>query len=120
MTETILRRDRRHSLRWRGAAQFLAAEPTIVLTVFLIALMAILNPYFLTVHNFLNVLRQASIIGILTCGVSWMLISGSFDLSVGSIVSLCSVVMIGLLAQGVGVAQVLVIGVGVGVVAGLT
>jgi ribose transport system permease protein len=62
--------------------------------------MGILNPRFLTVRNQINVLRQSSIDGIVTAGVCWVMISGSFDLSVGAIVSLISVTMVAMLERG--------------------
>jgi ribose transport system permease protein len=99
--------------------ELLAREPVIVLAVFLTVLMSFLNPYFLTTRNLLNVLRASSIIGIVTCGVSWMLISGSFDLSVGSIVSLCSVIMMTQLNAGADPVRVVITGLAAGLVLGL-
>ena len=96
--------------RLRGNGQlnalgnFLLREPQVVLTVALVVLMGILNPRFLTARNLINVLRQSSINGIVTVGVCWMMISGSFDLSVGAIVSLISVTMVAMLEGGAGIA----------------
>lgn len=46
------------------------------------------NEYFLTVGNLLNVLQQISILAIISAGMTFVIIGGGFDLSVGSVVSL--------------------------------
>lgn len=53
-----------------------------------LALFVFLSLYsdrFLTLGNMINVIRQSSIIGIIACGMTFIIISGNFDLSVGSI-----------------------------------
>lgn len=47
---------------------------------------------FLTVSNTLTILRQASIIGVVSIGMTLVIISGGIDLSVGSVIGLASVV----------------------------
>lgn len=47
---------------------------------------------FLTTNNILNVLRQISINGIIAVGMTFVIITGGIDLSVGSIVGLAAVV----------------------------
>lgn len=105
--------------RLRRVGLFLLQEPQVILTLALVVLMGILNPRFLTTRNLINVLRQSSINGIVTAGVCWMMISGSFDLSVGAIVSLISVTMVAMLEGGSGIAVTCVYGLGIGLVAGL-
>jgi ribose transport system permease protein len=119
MVDTLSRRRLRGKITWQTVSELLLREPEIVLTVSLVLLMSYLSPQFLTVHNLLNVLRQSSINGIVTCGVTWMLISGSFDLSVGSIVSLVSVTVVGMLEKGFGVGEVLMVGLAVGLATGI-
>lgn len=96
---------------------------SLIIFVFLVIMMSFLNPYFLTWQNAINILRQASIMGILACGIAYMLIHGSFDLSVGSTLSLCSVSAIVLLREGLGtfavIALCLMIGIACGFVCGL-
>lgn len=62
----------------------------IVLLVMVIVL-SFLSPYFLTAQNLVNVLITESGRGILALGVAFTIISKGIDLSVGSIVSLTSV-----------------------------
>ena len=53
----------------------------------LCAALGVLNPYFLTPLNIINVLRQASINGILAIGQTFVILTGGIDLSVGSILA---------------------------------
>ena len=57
------------------------------------------TPHFATVSNLLNVVEQSAIIGIVAVGMTFVIVSGGIDLSVGSIVALSGVVF-GLLAGG--------------------
>jgi ribose/xylose/arabinose/galactoside ABC-type transport system permease subunit len=57
---------------------------------------------FLTWGNFENVLVQSAIIGILAMGTTLLMVSGGIDLSIGSAVSFCGVVMASLMASGWG------------------
>lgn len=62
----------------------------------LVALCAILwalTPHFLTVSNLLNVAQQTSINAIVAAGMTYVIISGGIDLSVGSMVALAGVVL---------------------------
>lgn len=60
----------------------------------IIIVASILEPSFLTANNVLNMLRQASVLGIVSLGVTYVMMTGAMDLSVGSIVSFASVVAI--------------------------
>lgn len=51
------------------------------------------SPYFFSVRNFLNIGMYASIIGISACGMTLVLVAGNMDLSVGSIMALCGMVV---------------------------
>ena len=48
------------------------------------------TPNFLTRNNILNLLRQSSIIGVIATGMTFVIISGNFDISVGKIMSMIS------------------------------
>jgi ribose/xylose/arabinose/galactoside ABC-type transport system permease subunit len=58
----------------------------------LVLTMVIASPQFRTQGNFLNLLQQNAIIGILACAMTFAIILGGFDLSVGANAALCSVV----------------------------
>src|SRR5262245_21848482 len=53
--------------------------------------LAWVRPQFLTVGNLVNVARQISLNGILAVGVTYVLLTGGVDLSLGSVVALSGV-----------------------------
>ncbi|MGC2783103.1 MAG: ribose ABC transporter permease [Roseiarcus sp.] len=83
------------------------------------AVIALLEPQFFTPSNLLNIGRQASVLVIVACGMTIVILSGAIDLSVGSAIALCSVVGASL-AANVGLSAPLTIAtmVGLGAVIG--
>jgi ribose/xylose/arabinose/galactoside ABC-type transport system permease subunit len=63
---------------------------------------SILEPAFFSGSNMLNILRQISVIGVCALGMTYVMIAGGMDLSIGSTVSLCAVVAI-MIMNGLGV-----------------
>ena len=57
--------------------------------IFMIILAACINKSFLTLENLTNVLRQASMNGMIAVGMTMVIICGSIDLSVGTMIGLC-------------------------------
>ncbi|MFE4370243.1 ABC transporter permease [Streptomyces sp. NPDC056835] len=74
---------------------------------------------FLDVNNLQLVLTQASVIGVVTVGMTFVIISGGIDLSVGAIVALASVWATTLATQEYGFAGILFTAVIVGLACGL-
>ena len=62
--------------------------------------MTIMSPFFLTQANVLNMVRQCSINGLLAVGMTFVLITGGIDLSVGSILSLSAIVGCSFIQEG--------------------
>lgn len=60
--------------------------------VLLFVLLSFIKPEFMRMNNILNIFKQASITSILGIGMTFVLLSGGIDLSVGSVVALSSVV----------------------------
>lgn len=60
----------------------------------LIIIAAIIEPRFISFQNIRNILNQVSVIGILACGMTFVIISGCIDLSVGSTISITGIVVI--------------------------
>ena len=58
----------------------------------LVAFMLVAKSTFGTYQNIINVLQQNSVIGIIACGMTFAIILGGFDLSVGAVAALSSVV----------------------------
>ncbi len=80
---------------------------------------------FLTMDNFLNVLRRSSVYGIIAIGMTFVIISAGIDLSVGSMLALCGMAgaavmeaMGGANPQGASLVYGTIAGIGVGVVCG--
>lgn len=59
----------------------------------LIVVFSLLSPYFFTTRNLFNITKQSTTICLLSIGQTFVLISGGIDLSVGSGVALCSVII---------------------------
>jgi ribose transport system permease protein len=79
--------------RWRRLLSGLLSTGTIFLLLFvLLAWIAVLNPNFLEPGPFLAYLKRAAPLVILAAGSYFVLISGGFDLSVGSLVTVVVVV----------------------------
>jgi ribose/xylose/arabinose/galactoside ABC-type transport system permease subunit len=77
----------------RGAAASVSKALGIWLWVVLFAaLFSLISPHFMSFLNLSNVTRQASIFALMATGMTFVIISGGIDLSVGSIVSLTSAV----------------------------
>lgn len=72
------------------------AEGMFIVLVLLMAAMAIANPRFITARNLTNIALQSSVTAIVAMGVTYVLISGGIDLSVGSVVGLAAVLLAGL------------------------
>jgi ribose transport system permease protein len=96
---------------------------TVLGLVFLSAVLWALTPHFLTVSNLLNVAQQTSINAIVAAGMTFVIISGGIDLSVGSIVALSGVALGSLLQAGqpvvVAVLGAVTVGIGCGLLNGL-
>ena len=109
--------------RLRSLTKFLVAQRTIIILIlFLILLCAVIGyliPSFLTFQNILNVLRQVSITGIIAVGMTFVIITGGIDISVGSIVALCGVITAMALKSNVPIFPSILLALIVGIVAGL-
>ena len=67
----------------------------------IVVIITIMSPNFLTLNNLLNVLRQVSINALIAFGMTFVILTGGIDLSVGSILALTGAVTAGLMAGGV-------------------
>lgn len=85
----------------------------ILLTICIFA--TFLSPDFLSITNLFNVFKQITIAGIVGCGMTFVILTGGIDLSVGSIVGLAGVLSAGVLMStgNPGLAVLTAIGVGI-------
>lgn len=72
----------------RLAARRLALNPVYIVLALLIAAIAIQSPSFLEPSGYMNFLKRAAPLAILAAGQVYVITSGGFDLSVGSIITL--------------------------------
>ena len=85
-------RGRRVTLGKSRLASVARRKGVLIAFVLLVAFMFAATSTFGTYQNLINVLQQNSIIGIIACGMTFAIILGGFDLSVGSVTALASVV----------------------------
>jgi ribose transport system permease protein len=72
---------------------------TIVMLLILVVLFSISTSSFLTFKNGINILRQVSVLGILSVGMTFVMVTGGMDLSVGSLLALTGVICAQLIVQ---------------------
>ncbi|GMO17001.1 MAG: ABC transporter permease [Spirochaetaceae bacterium] len=90
----------------------------LVVLVALVIILSALSPAFASAKNFINIFKQASINGILATGMMCVILTGGFDLSVGSIVGFSGVIA-ALFAQGnTPIVVPLALGIGAGLLIG--
>ena len=94
----------------------------IVLALILAIALSLLSPYFLTKNNLFNVLDQSVVIGIVAVGMTFVILTGGIDLSVGSVAGLTGIIL-GLTVQSfslpVAIAVALLSGAGIGLISGV-
>ncbi|PWC90721.1 ribose ABC transporter permease [Azospirillum sp. TSH100] len=78
--------------------RFLSRNKPLVGLIVLMAAVAFMSPSFLTVDNLLNILRQTSINAVIAVGMTYVILSGGIDLSVGSVLAFCGAVCAWLVA----------------------
>ncbi len=76
--------------------KFLASQGILLAFIFFIVIFALASDRFLSGANIMSVIRQISIIGTIALGVSFVVISGNLDLSVGSLLSFATVLVVDL------------------------
>lgn len=105
---TILERVRRSNI-------FLPFMGLVVVCI----LMGLASENFFQFNNVMNVLRQVSIIGIIAVGMTFVILTGGIDLSVGAVMALSGTIAAGLMVNGLDPSIALLAGLGVGLGFGL-
>jgi ribose/xylose/arabinose/galactoside ABC-type transport system permease subunit len=91
----------------------------LVVILVICVIMSLVKPVFLSGENILNVLRQVSINGILAIGITFVIMTGGIDLSIGSIMAVTAVLVGSFLEQGHSMVTAMAIGIGGAVVFGI-
>ena len=87
--------------------------------ILLIIMISVLNPAFLDLSNLLNLLRQISINGLIAFGMTFVILTGGIDLSVGSILALSSACIALMITSGVDPIIAIILGVLIGFILGV-
>lgn len=72
---------------------------TVMALLILIVVMAIINPDFMGWQNLSNITRQVSVNAIIAVGMTFVILTGGVDLSVGSVMALSGTMMAGLMIK---------------------
>ena len=97
--------DLRHILRSYGI---------LIAFVLIVIIMTILSPVFLTVTNVLNIIRQSSVYGIMAIGMTFVILTGGIDLSVGSLLAIAGAIAAGSIKSGMGLGLTIVLALAIG------
>lgn len=92
---------------------------TILIFIGIFILASVLSPTFLTEANLTNVLRQVVVVSLLACGVTFIIILGHIDVSLGSVLALCGVLAASVMATTGSVSLAVMAGVAVGILTGI-
>jgi ribose transport system permease protein len=99
--------------------QVLKSYGILIAFVLICVVLAILSPVFLRWNNILNVIRQSSIYGVMAVGMTFVILSGGIDLSVGSILALSGVISAGAATNEMSLFMIIALGLLVGLLCGL-
>lgn len=106
-----MKNDARHILKNYGI---------IIAFVLICIMLSVTSPVFLTTTNIINVIRQTSIYGIMAVGMTFIILTGGIDLSIGSIMAIAGAARAGMLKDGNSIAIVIPATLAVGILCGLT
>lgn len=103
--------------------RFIRHYGTVVGAVLIFAVFALSSPYFFTVENFLLILKQMSMLAIVSLGFAFVMAAGGFDMSIGYAMGLVNVILASMLNTTssliVALGAALAVGLGVGAINGL-
>ncbi len=92
---------------------------SLIALIILIVGISIISPQFRTVNNFFSLLRQSSINGLIAFGMTFVILTGAIDLSVGSLLALTTSICAGLIKAGMPVPLAMVLSLVLGAALGL-
>jgi ribose transport system permease protein len=109
-------------LNWGQATTLLQRLGSVIGLLVLFIALSIMSPHFLSTDNLLTVLRQVSVNALIAFGMTFVILAGGIDLSVGAILALTGAISAAMMAAGYGlflsVGAALVLGMLLGMVNG--
>jgi ribose transport system permease protein len=107
------------SRTWNQALIVLQRLGSVIGLLLLVIVLSILSRDFLTTGNLLTVLRQVSINALIAFGMTFVILAGGIDLSVGAVLAFSGAITAGVMAAGFGMVVAIVAGLGVGALLGV-
>lgn len=98
----------------KQAMKYMSELTTLIALVGLMIVITIINPSFLTTNNLLNLLLQVTANGFIAFGMTFVILTGGIDLSVGSSLALSSALAAGLIGGGLPVPVAIVLAICLG------
>lgn len=92
---------------------------TMLIFIGICILASLLSPTFLTEANLTNVLRQVVVVSLLACGVTFIIILGHIDVSLGSVLALAGVIAASVMAMTGSITLAVIAGLTVGAITGI-
>ncbi len=99
--------------------KYMSELTTVIALIILMVVITIINSNFLTANNLLNLLLQVTSNALIAFGMTFVILTGGIDLSVGSILALSSALTAGLLGSGMPVTLAILISLILGCILGM-
>ena len=103
----------------KNTMKYMSELTTVIALIILMAVITIINSNFLTANNLLNLLLQVTSNALIAFGMTFVILTGEIDLSVGSILALSSALTAGLLGSGMPVTLAILISLILGCILGM-
>lgn len=103
----------------KNTMKYMSELTTVIALIILMAVITIINSNFLTANNLLNLLLQVTSNALIAFGMTFVILTGGIDLSVGSILALSSALTAGLLGSGMSVTLAILISLILGCILGM-
>lgn len=103
----------------KNTMKYISELTTVIALIILMAIITIINSNFLTANNLLNLLLQVTSNALIAFGMTFVILTGGIDLSVGSILALSSALTTGLLGSGMPVTLAILISLILGCILGM-
>lgn len=102
-----------------GFAEIYRKYGTILIFIGIFVLASLLSETFLTAGNLTNVLRQVVVVSLLACGVTFIIILGHIDVSLGSVVALTGTVAASVMSMTQNIFLAVLAGIAAGIATGV-
>ncbi|WP_261064793.1 ABC transporter permease subunit [Streptococcus mitis] len=103
----------------KNTMKYMSELTTVIALIILMAVITIINSNFLTANNLLNLLLQVTSNALIAFGMTFVILTGGIDLSIGSILALSSALTAGLLGSGMPVTLAILISLILGCILGM-